>query len=97
MEFNRNQYFLAGLVILLLGLQFRAVETFTLTKEASVFLAEQFPPPNQTPSQAAFTSWKVSASPPPSRTIRPPRWLGYSLISVGSVLILHSLALKKPG
>ena len=39
------------------------------------------------------------ASVPPGSThsIYPPKWLGWSLVSVGSVLILYSLALKKPG
>ena len=36
--------------------------------------------------------------PPPSqRVIKPPRWLGFMMISVGAVLMLHSLALPKPG
>lgn len=98
MEFNRNQYFMAGLVIFLLGLQFRAVEAFTLNRECSQFIASRFPDKNApmlTP--AAFSSWTAAASPAPLRTVRPPRWLGYALMSVGAVLILHSLAMNKPG
>ena len=33
MDITRNQYFLAGLVLLFLGLQFRLVESFVLTPE----------------------------------------------------------------
>ena len=44
MEINRNQYFLAGLVMLLLGLQVRAVETFVLNDRASRFIAERITP-----------------------------------------------------
>lgn len=98
MEFNRNQYFMAGLVIFLIGFQFRTVEAFTLNREASQFLAARFPDtsgPALTP--ASWSSWTAAASPSPLRTIRPPRWLGYALMSVGGVLILHSLAMRKPG
>jgi hypothetical protein len=35
--------------------------------------------------------------PTPRRTLRPPTWLGFALISIGAVLVLHSLAMKKPG
>jgi hypothetical protein len=31
------------------------------------------------------------------KRIRPPRWLHLALLSAGGVLVLHSLALKKPG
>ena len=29
--------------------------------------------------------------------LHPPEWIGWAFISVGSVLILYSLVLKKPG
>jgi hypothetical protein len=31
------------------------------------------------------------------KVISPPDWIGWSLISIGSVLILHSWGMKKPG
>ena len=95
MELNRNQFFLAGLVILLLGLQFRAVESFTLNRECSQFIAARMPQ-KQAASTNPFASLTSGASPAPLRTISPPRWIGYALISVGAVLILHSLAMKRP-
>ena len=97
MELNRNQFFLAGLVILLLGLQLRAVESFTLNRECSQFIAAKMPK-KQTATASAnpFASLTTSAAPAQLRTVRPPRWIGYALISVGSVLILHSLAMKRP-
>ncbi|SRR5690554_3485769 len=98
MEFNRNQYLMAGLVIFVLGLQFRAIEAFTLNRECSQFLAKRFPESKPTLfNNTTLASWTAAASPAPLRTVRPPRWLGYALMSVGGVLILHSLAMKKPG
>ena len=43
MEFNRNHYFLAGLVVLLLGIQVRMVDSFVLSSESTRFLATRFP------------------------------------------------------
>jgi hypothetical protein len=31
------------------------------------------------------------------KVVEPPQWLGYALLSIGSVLVLHSLAMPKPG
>jgi hypothetical protein len=91
-EINRNQYFLAGLVVLFLGLQIRAVETFVLNEKASRFLAERIPA-----LASADDGLVPAAGPTPRKTVRPPTWLGYAVISVGAVLILHSLAMKRPG
>ena len=33
----------------------------------------------------------------PRKVLQPPEWLGWCLMSVGAVLILHSLAMKGPG
>ena len=44
MEINRNQYFMIGLVILLLGLQIRMVETYVLNERCSKFIAERLTP-----------------------------------------------------
>lgn len=96
MEFNRNQYFFAGIVIVLIGVQLRMVSSYELTPEASQILARpaavargESPPPLSFSAAAG----SLSAA---RKTIEPPPWLGWCLISVGSVLILHSLAMKKP-
>ena len=41
MEFNRNQYFMAGLVVFLLGVQLRLVDAFVLNERATQFLAQR--------------------------------------------------------
>lgn len=100
MEFNRNQYFLAGLVIFLLGLQLRMVDTIVLNERTTQFLAERmqkFKQSSQIASTNDAATLFASQGPIGRHRLQPPKWLGWSLVSVGSVLILHSLALKKPG
>ncbi len=91
-DINRNQYFLVGLVVLMLGLQLRAVETYVLNEKASRFISERMP------VLASMDGGLVpSAGPGPRKTLRPPAWLGFAVISVGAVLVLHSLAMRRPG
>ena len=95
-EFNRNQYFMFGLVLLFMGIQFRMVETYVLNEKASRFIAERLDR-GAADSSGATRSIMPAAGPTPRRTIQPPDWLGWALGSAGAVLILHSLAMKKPG
>ena len=96
MEFNRNHFFALGLVLLLVGVQLRNVESFTLNERTSRFLTERLNRSGGDPD-SGVRPLLASIGPSPRHTIRPPSWLGFALISVGSVLILHSLAMKKPG
>ncbi|MBI3838546.1 MAG: hypothetical protein HY288_11520 [Planctomycetia bacterium] len=96
MEFNRNQYFILGLVVMLLGFQIRMVETFVLNEKASRFLAERMAAA-VADADGTVRPFLPAVGPTPRRTLRPPTWLGFALISVGAVLVLHSLAMKKPG
>ncbi|MBX3411287.1 MAG: hypothetical protein KF708_01115 [Pirellulales bacterium] len=91
-EINRNQYFLIGLVLLFLGIQFRLVDSVVLTPDFSRFLSQRFGQKATNP-----VAFLPAAGPAVAKTVRPPEWLGYSLMSIGSVLILHSLAMKRPG
>ena len=92
MELNRNQFFFLGLVILLLGLQLRMVSTYVLNQESTKFLAERL----HKPVQGQTLSLAVDSS-GSRQVIAPPDWLGWCLVSIGAVLILHSLAMPKPG
>jgi hypothetical protein len=89
MDITRNQYFFAGLVCVLLGLQFRMVETFDLTPEFTQFLAERTGHPLAAVNAAADT--------PMRKTVLPPDWIGWSMLSLGAVLVLHSWGMKKSG
>lgn len=94
MDLNRNQFLMLGTVVLLLGVQFRMVDTFVLTPEATKFLAEKT---GKLPAQELGGSYLMSASGPlASKSIQPPVWLGWALISVGSVMTLHSFTMRKP-
>jgi hypothetical protein len=99
MEFNRNQYFMAGMLILMLGLQLRFVETFVLNERSTQFLAQRVQAwrQPQMASAGSLPTMIAASGPVANHRVNPPKWLGWALVSVGSVLILHSLSLKKPG
>jgi hypothetical protein len=98
---NRNHFFLLGLVLLYVGLQFRFVETFVLNDKSSKFLAQRFGSAEQNATlnitQAAQRLFPASMSPTSPRNLTPPEWVGWALLSIGSVLVLHALAMPKPG
>ena len=97
MELNRNHYLALGLFILLIGIQFRMVESFVLNDSTSKFISTQFKKPDPQPTGIAMLSLPrpqtINAAP---KIIQPPEWLGWALMSVGGVLILHALAMGKP-
>jgi hypothetical protein len=91
MDFNRNHYLVVGVIVFLLGLQLRVVESYTLTDQVSKFLAAR------TSGSEGRSILPAAGPTAPRKTISPPAWIGWCLLSVGSVLVLHSLAMKKPG
>jgi hypothetical protein len=95
MEINRNQWLMIGLVVLALGVQFRWVDSFVLNAKATEIIAKRLHK-NDVVATTFMPALNMSA-PPSQRVIKPPRWLGFMMISVGAVLILHSLAMPKPG
>ena len=98
MELNRNQYFFAGLLVLLIGVQLRMVSSYVLTPETTRLLAQnsQATATASPPPLAFSASSSAPALPTTRKVVRPPEWLGWCLMSVGAVLILHSLSMKKP-
>lgn len=94
MEFNRNHYFMAGLVVLLLGIQLRMVESYVLNENASRYFHGRAG--GMVGLTQRTTDYLPAFGPTPRKVIRPPEWLGWALMSIGSVLILHSLALNRP-
>jgi protein-S-isoprenylcysteine O-methyltransferase Ste14 len=99
MDFNRNQIFMAGLVVFLMGIQLRMVEAFVLNERSTQFLAQriQAMKGNQVASTSDLPTVFAAQTPIAKHRLEPPKWIGWAMVSIGSVLILHSLALKKPG
>jgi len=99
MDVNRNQIFLGGLVVLLLGIQLRLVDTYVLNERATQFLAQRMQQirGSEVASAGDFSTIFAAQGPIGNKRIDIPPWLGYSLLSIGGVLVLYSLALKKPG
>jgi hypothetical protein len=96
MEFNRNTYFMIGVILVLLGIQLRMVDSFVLNRSASDFVETRM-------RQSAFQSSDpledlvIAAGPKPLKTIAPPDWMGWALISVGAVMGLHCVVMRKSG
>ena len=95
------RYLVWGLVILLLGLQFRAVESFVLTQKASHFVEHNLSsekllsmedPYSYRTKSYKDTSLLMASGPVTPKRMTPPRWLGWALISVGAVLLFHGVS-----
>jgi len=85
----KRQYILfVGLLLFLTGIQFRMVESFTLSEKSSHFVTAQM-------GQRGHQQQSVWGNNLPGRkVVEPPKWLGLALMSVGSVLTLKSLTTR---
>ncbi len=100
MELNRNQYFLIGIVVVLLGVQLRMVDAYVLNAPTTKFVVDKFGSADkQAAANATIPSLETVGSGASSsmRTVKPPVWAGWAAISIGAVLVLHSLAMPRPG
>ena len=94
MRWTRQRYFTLGVVLFLLGLQLRTVDTFVLnepTTRALYNMAKN----SQVVSADAITGTYMAVAPSPKKSIQPPPWLGWVLLTVGGVMSLHALILPK--
>jgi hypothetical protein len=101
MELNRNHFFVLGTILLFIGIQFRFVDSFVLNPESSRFISERLDWKKRRQTAQTIPSFLRPMTPrldPPEfrRHVRPPRWLGWSFISVGGVMMLQSLAMRRP-
>ncbi len=94
MQMNRNRYFLLGVLLVLLGIQFRMVDSFVLNEPATRVLARVT---KNTPvaSNDSMTSFMMQVHPKPMKRVTPPRWLGLAFIAVGTVISLHAIAIPR--
>jgi hypothetical protein len=94
MEFDRNRYFMVGVLLCLLGIQFRMVESFVLNESSTRALA-RMAKNSQIASQDFGTTLYMNVYPSPKKSVKPPSWLGWALLSTGGVICLHAMVLPK--
>ena len=94
MDINRNQFFMFGILVVLLGLQLRLVDRYVLNEKATKFIADRANGSSGTGK--SLMSFASSGAVAPRLVVRPPEWSGWCLMTIGSVLILHSFALRRP-
>lgn len=94
MSMYRNRYFLAGILLLLLGIQFRMVDSFVLNESATRALA-RITKSSPVADNSGMTDMLMQMYPKPTKRIQPPRWLGLAMITVGAVISCHALAIPK--
>lgn len=94
MEFDRNRYFMFGIILFLLGMQFRLVDSFVLN-ESSTRALHRIAKRSQVASNDVATNMYMSVAPSPKKAITPPSWLGWVLLTTGGVICLHAMILPK--
>ena len=94
MSLYRNRYFLVGILLLLLGIQFRMVHSFVLNEQTTRVLA-RFDKSKSLADNTGITTLLSQVYPNPTKRVEPPRWLGLAMITVGAVISLHALAIPK--
>jgi hypothetical protein len=82
-----------GVMVLLLGLQLRMVETYTFTSDSTRMMNDWFGSGSGAPA-GAIERWAVSQN-MVQKQYRPPAWLGYALLSAGGVMVVHGWFLRK--
>ncbi len=94
MSLYRNRYFLLGILLILLGIQFRMVDSFVLNESATRALA-RITKTGPVADSSGMTSMMMFVYPTPKKRIEPPRWLGLAMLAVGSVISLHALSIPR--
>ena len=94
-----TRLFVAGIVMLFIGIQLRLVDSFVLNEQVTQIIEKRFP--NKGTEQASLLDPNFSLasfegqSNVTKRRLSPPRWLGYSILSVAAVLIVTSPAFRR--
>ena len=94
MSMYRNRYFLAGILLILMGIQFRMIDSFVLNEPATRALA-RFTKSTPVADNSGMTTFLMRVYPKPTKRIEPPRWLGLAMITLGAVMSCHAIAIPR--
>lgn len=94
MSMYRNRYFLLGTLLILLGVQFRMIDSFVLNESTTRVLAK-ISKQTHIADNSPITNFMMQISPSPMKRIQPPRWLGLAMIAVGAVISCHAIAIPR--
>jgi hypothetical protein len=94
MSMYRNRYFLLGTLFILLGIQFRMVDSFVLNESATRALAK-ITKQTAVADNSAMSNFMMSVYPNPTKRVQPPRWLGLAMIAIGTVMSCHAISLPR--
>ena len=92
MSLYRNHYFLIGILLVLLGIQFRMIDSFVLNESATRVLT-RFNESTPVADNSSMNSLLMQMYPQPKRRIEPPRWMGLAMITLGAVISCHAVAI----
>ncbi len=85
-----------GLLLLLIGMQLRAVEAFVLRPPTTRILAEWTGPAADT-AEGAIQRMALRSDAVARHQIQPPGWLSWATLSVGAVMLAHGVIQKRTG
>ena len=92
----RNRYFLTGILLLLLGAQFRMIDSFVLNETSTRLLAKVTrSAPVADNSRMGSFFWNHAPKAMTTKRIHPPRWLGLAMMAMGSIISFHALAIPR--
>lgn len=95
MTLDRNRYFMFGVILFLLGVQFRMVDSFVLNEGSTRALQRIVKEAKVADAKGAASSSFMQATPSVKKSFKHPPWLGFVLLTVGGVMSLHALVLPK--
>ncbi|MEM6688394.1 MAG: hypothetical protein AAF664_03140 [Planctomycetota bacterium] len=94
MSMYRNRYFLTGILLILLGVQFRMVDSFVLNEPTTRMLAS-FSKSGPIADSDVVSGFMMSVHPKPMKRVQPPRWIGLALLASGTVISCHALVIPR--
>lgn len=93
MDIDRNRYFMFGAILFMLGLQFRLVDSFVLNESSTRTLHKIAQQSKIAENNVAANMYMEMGT--PKKTIKPPNWVGFVLLTAGGVMALHAMVLPK--